>query len=65
MGIVEHFSDLCSFPRFYKKQKKNQQLQTVEIRVKMDCEGCEKRVRKSVEGMEGTISIILSDNLTT
>lgn len=27
--------------------------QTVEIKVKIDCEGCERRVRKAVEGMKG------------
>lgn len=31
--------------------------QTVEIRVKMDCEGCERRVRKSVEGMRGVTKV--------
>lgn len=32
-------------------------LQTVEIRVKIDCEGCERRVRKSVEGMKGVTQV--------
>lgn len=31
--------------------------QTVEIRVKMDCEGCERRVKKSVEGMKGVSQV--------
>lgn len=29
----------------------------MEIKIKIDCEGCEKRVRKSVEGMKGVTSI--------
>lgn len=29
----------------------------MEIRIKMDCEGCEKRVRKSVQGMKGVTQI--------
>ena len=28
-------------------------MQTVEIKVRMDCEGCERKVRKAVEGMKG------------
>lgn len=27
--------------------------QTVEIKIKMDCEGCERKVKKSVDGMKG------------
>jgi copper chaperone CopZ len=32
-------------------------VQTVEIKVKMDCEGCEKKVRNSVTGMKGVIQV--------
>lgn len=31
--------------------------QTVEIKIKIDCEGCERRVRKSVEGMKGVTQV--------
>jgi copper chaperone CopZ len=31
----------------------------VEIKVKMDCEGCERKVRRSVEGMKGVSSVTL------
>lgn len=31
--------------------------QIVEIKVKMDCEGCERRVRKSLEGMKGVSQV--------
>lgn len=31
--------------------------QTVEIKVKIDCQGCERRVRRSVEGMKGVTSV--------
>ncbi|KAK3022982.1 hypothetical protein RJ639_046686 [Escallonia herrerae] len=36
---------------------KTPSLHTVEIKVKMDCEGCERRVRKSVEGMKGVTQV--------
>lgn len=29
----------------------------MEIKVKMDCEGCERRVKKSVEGMKGVTEV--------
>lgn len=35
-------------------------LQTVEIKIKIDCEGCERKVRRSVEGMKGVTSIEVS-----
>ncbi|GAA0156626.1 hypothetical protein LIER_14078 [Lithospermum erythrorhizon] len=60
MGVLDRFSNMVDFhPSDSKKLKKlrKKQLQTVEIRVKMDCEGCERRVRKSVEGMKGVTQI--------
>ncbi|XP_031276776.1 heavy metal-associated isoprenylated plant protein 27-like [Pistacia vera] len=54
MGFLEDVSELCDCHgiRSHKKFKKIKQLQTVEIKIKMDCEGCERRVKKSVEGMK-------------
>ncbi|XP_071733351.1 heavy metal-associated isoprenylated plant protein 26-like [Rutidosis leptorrhynchoides] len=57
MGVAACLSDIYERHRSRKKLKKKNQLQTVEIRVKMDCEGCERRVRKSVEGMKGVSSV--------
>lgn len=37
--------------------------QTVEIKIKMDCEGCERKVRRSVEGMKGVTSVEVSPKL--
>ncbi|KAL2254888.1 UNVERIFIED_CONTAM: Heavy metal-associated isoprenylated plant protein 26 [Sesamum indicum] len=34
--------------------------QTVEIKIKIDCEGCERKVRRSVEGMKGVTSVEVS-----
>ncbi|KAI4342412.1 hypothetical protein MLD38_027044 [Melastoma candidum] len=54
MGVLDHLSDLfdcggegSSHP------KKRRQLQTVEVKVKLDCEGCERKVRRALEGMKG------------
>ncbi|CAH1421613.1 unnamed protein product [Lactuca virosa] len=61
MGVAACISELydsChSIHRSREKLKKRNQLQTVEIKIKMDCEGCERRVRKSVEGMKGVSSV--------
>ncbi|CAI0392821.1 unnamed protein product [Linum tenue] len=59
MGILDHFSELCdSGPSHDSKKLKRKQLQTVEIRVKIDCEGCERKVRRSVEGMKGVTQVL-------
>ncbi|XP_031250470.1 heavy metal-associated isoprenylated plant protein 27-like [Pistacia vera] len=59
MGFLEDVSELCDCHgiRSHKKFKKIKQLQTVEIKIKMDCEGCERRVKKSVEGMKGVTQV--------
>ncbi|RDX69775.1 Heavy metal-associated isoprenylated plant protein 22 [Mucuna pruriens] len=50
MGALDFLSDYfsASTPR-----KKRKPMQTVEIKVKMDCDGCERRVRNSVSNMSG------------
>ncbi|XP_056160706.1 heavy metal-associated isoprenylated plant protein 26-like [Syzygium oleosum] len=53
MGALDHFSDLFDCSGGSSKLKKRRQLQTVEVKVKMDCEGCERRVQRAVEGMKG------------
>ncbi|OWM68218.1 heavy metal-associated isoprenylated plant protein 27-like [Punica granatum] len=60
MGILDYVADVFqpSHGRSSRRKlKKHKQLQTVEIKVKMDCEGCERRVRKSVEGMRGATKV--------
>ncbi|KAL1324310.1 hypothetical protein HN51_034470 [Arachis hypogaea] len=58
MGALDHISDLfdCSHSSS-KLKKKRKQFQTVEVKVKMDCEGCERKVKKSVEGMKGVTNV--------
>ncbi|XP_027360289.1 heavy metal-associated isoprenylated plant protein 21-like isoform X1 [Abrus precatorius] len=51
MGVIDYISDFFSVsPATGKKRKP---MQTVEIKVKMDCDGCERRVRNSVAHMKG------------
>ncbi|KAL5718874.1 hypothetical protein ACHQM5_011731 [Ranunculus cassubicifolius] len=42
MGVLDHISSFCT---------------TVEIKVKMDCDGCERRVKSSVSSMKGVRSV--------
>ncbi|KAG0462153.1 hypothetical protein HPP92_020629 [Vanilla planifolia] len=59
MGVLSFFSELCSNYSSHGSAKKRKQLQTVEIKVRMDCEGCERKVRRAVEGMNGVKSVEL------
>lgn len=36
----------------------------MEIKVKMDCEGCERRVKKSVQGMKGVTQVEVEPKLS-
>lgn len=40
-----------------KNKKKRKQLQTVELKVRMDCEGCELKVRSALSSMKGVESV--------
>ncbi|KAL1342898.1 hypothetical protein HN51_029371 [Arachis hypogaea] len=51
MGALDFLSDYFSVSRTPRKKRKP--MQTVEIKVKMDCDGCERRVRNSVANMKG------------
>ncbi|XP_043708890.1 heavy metal-associated isoprenylated plant protein 27-like isoform X1 [Telopea speciosissima] len=60
MGALDQISEIFDFSHrsgSSKKFKKNKQLQTVEIKVIIDCEGCERRVKKSVKGMKGVTQV--------
>ena len=53
-GTLEYFSDLFRRSSRHKKQKT---FQTVELKVRMDCEGCELKVKKAVERMSGVQTV--------
>ncbi|KAF5735930.1 hypothetical protein HS088_TW14G00060 [Tripterygium wilfordii] len=58
MGFLEYVSEKCDCYDSHRESKlKKRQLRTVEIKVKMDCEGCVRRVKKSVEGMKGVTDV--------
>eukprot|EP00262_Sarcandra_glabra_P013980 TRINITY_DN3986_c0_g1_i1.p1 TRINITY_DN3986_c0_g1~~TRINITY_DN3986_c0_g1_i1.p1 ORF type:complete len:152 (-),score=37.61 TRINITY_DN3986_c0_g1_i1:234-689(-) len=53
-GTLEYFSGLLGSGHKHKKRK---QLQTVELKVRMDCDGCELKVKKALSSMKGVQSI--------
>ncbi|CAN6675503.1 unnamed protein product [Malus baccata var. baccata] len=50
MGALDALSDYFTIS---KPRKKRKPMQTVEIKVKMDCDGCERRVKSAVTNMKG------------
>ncbi|KAJ8769493.1 hypothetical protein K2173_003857 [Erythroxylum novogranatense] len=59
MGALDSFSDFLSdlFVVTRKKIRKRKPMQTVEIKVKMDCDGCERKVKNAVSSMRGVRSV--------
>lgn len=53
-GTLEYLSDLMGSAHKHKKKK---QLQTVELKVRMDCEGCELKVKKALSSLSGVKSV--------
>ncbi|KAH0451959.1 hypothetical protein IEQ34_019258 [Dendrobium chrysotoxum] len=56
-----YLSSLLGYGHSHKKNRR--QLQTVELRVRMDCDGCELKVKKALSYMKG-ISLSLSLSLS-
>ncbi|KAG1334529.1 heavy metal-associated isoprenylated plant protein 23 [Cocos nucifera] len=52
-GTLEYLSGLLGSGHKHKKKR----LQTVELKVRMDCDGCELKVKKAVSSMKGVQSV--------
>ncbi|KAE9618693.1 putative heavy metal-associated domain, HMA [Lupinus albus] len=59
MGALDFLSDYFSVSTPKQKLKP---MQTVEIKVKMDCEGCERKVKSSVSNMKGVKQVEVNRN---
>ncbi|KAK1297159.1 Heavy metal-associated isoprenylated plant protein 26 [Acorus calamus] len=57
MGVLDHISDLCSSSFSGRRKFRPKELETVEIKVRIDCEGCERKIKRSVEGMKGVTQV--------
>ncbi|CAI8598258.1 unnamed protein product [Vicia faba] len=56
-GTIEYLSDLMGSGHHQQKIKKRKQLQTVELKVRMDCDGCELKVKKALSSINGVKSV--------
>ncbi|CAI9272402.1 unnamed protein product [Lactuca saligna] len=58
MGALDYLSNFCSATSTRSTSRSRRKpMQTVEIKVKMDCDGCERRVKNSVKSMKGVKSV--------
>uniref|UniRef100_A0A0E0K8Y9 HMA domain-containing protein n=1 Tax=Oryza punctata TaxID=4537 RepID=A0A0E0K8Y9_ORYPU len=57
MGVDDIIAELRVLPAKILPKKKPKQFQKVEVKVRMDCEGCERKVRKALEEMKGVSSV--------
>ncbi|CAL1413411.1 unnamed protein product [Linum trigynum] len=55
MGALDYISSFCSVTST--RRSKRKPMQTVEIKVKMDCDGCERRVKAAVSSMKGVKTV--------
>lgn len=54
-GTWEYFSNLIN-----KHKKKKKQMQTVSLKVRMDCEGCGRKMKQIMSRVKGTQKNLLS-----
>ncbi|KAM7514612.1 hypothetical protein LguiA_004195 [Lonicera macranthoides] len=53
-GTLEYLADLLSSA---KKGKKRKQMNTVSLKVRMDCEGCQRKVKNVLSSLKGVKSV--------
>lgn len=53
-GTLEYLSTLLSS---VKRRKKRKQIQTVALKIRMDCEGCVRKVKQVLSGVKGVKSV--------
>lgn len=66
-GTLEYLSEVLSS---VKKHKKKKQITTVAVKIRMDCEGCARKVKNALSRVKGTaifkrISLSTSSHLST
>ncbi|KAI4389333.1 hypothetical protein MLD38_001568 [Melastoma candidum] len=60
MGALDYLSNFCTITGTRSRRKP---MQTVDIRVKMDCDGCERRVKNAVKTMKGVKTVVVNRTL--
>lgn len=63
-GTLEYFSELISST---KKGKKRKQMNTVSLKIRMDCEGCKLKVKNTLSSLKGvkTVDVDLKQQKAT
>ncbi|KAJ4974490.1 hypothetical protein NE237_007664 [Protea cynaroides] len=56
MGALDYLSNFCTLTST-RNRTKRKPIQTVDIKVKMDCDGCERRVKNALTTMKGVKSV--------
>ncbi|EMS67811.1 hypothetical protein TRIUR3_05105 [Triticum urartu] len=66
MGALDHLSRLCNLTHTREaiRIKKRRPLTTVNIKVKMDCEGCERRVKSAVKSIRGVTAVVVNRKIS-
>ncbi|XP_075493069.1 heavy metal-associated isoprenylated plant protein 23-like [Primulina tabacum] len=54
-GTLEYISDIMSSGQKHKKKRK--QLQTINLKVRMDCDGCELKVKNAMSSLTGVKTV--------
>ncbi|KAL6993118.1 Heavy metal-associated isoprenylated plant protein 23 [Sarracenia purpurea var. burkii] len=54
-GTLEYIFELMSFG--HNKHNQRKQLQTVELKVRMDCDGCELKIKNALSSLTGVKSV--------
>ncbi|KAI4346960.1 hypothetical protein L6164_007818 [Bauhinia variegata] len=54
MGALDYLSNFCIVTS---RKTKHKPMQTVEIKVKIDCDGCERRIKNATKSMKGVKSV--------
>ncbi|KAK1410377.1 hypothetical protein QVD17_36913 [Tagetes erecta] len=58
MGALDYLSNFFNAATTRSRSRSRRRpMQTVEIKVKMDCDGCERRVKNSVKSMKGVKTV--------
>lgn len=56
-GTLEYLSELFGGGHSHHHKKKKKQFQTVELKVRMDCDGCELKVKNALSSLKGVKSV--------
>ncbi|KAI4310686.1 hypothetical protein MLD38_035644 [Melastoma candidum] len=65
-GTIEYLSDLVSSAAggYRLKKKKKKPEQTVDVKIKMDCDGCERKVKNALKSLSGVKKVEINRKIS-